>query len=209
LTCSALVFVALLGVLAARPAQAEIMMGAYLEAVDEFGQPLSSIAVGQSFELCAYVTDLRSPPVAHPGVFSAYLRAEFSPSAFEALSAPDIASFFDGLLVAKQVHADLLLGGGGSTALTPPPDTTNGQSHFTVMLQAKQAGTHPITPAYFSTPDAEWLLYLYNDSVQENEVLFSPLSLRVVPEPSSVALGTFGLTALLLAARRQARRRPL
>jgi hypothetical protein len=186
-----------LAILCAAPAAAlaEIKIHARVEAVDQFGDPLTTIPVGGNFELRAYVTDVRetSPLPGAFGVFSAYVNAGYDPARIALAGAVDVAPLFDSLPFSS-VSPGAITAGGAWFSLQPPGPAE--QLLFTAPMTAVSVGSANLAGAFHSSGFEEWQLYGEEAVVQSDEVLFFDYEFTVVPEPAAGVL-TVGAAAMM------------
>jgi hypothetical protein len=189
--------------LAPAAATADILARIRFEVTDLADNPISSINVGEDFRLRALVQDLRPPGLAN-GVAAAYLNGDYDETLASTVATagpgadPAIVfgSFFGFLRTGELSPAgDIVAAGAASLSLSPPGSAE--QFLFHVPFQADAPGVVTFTPSFDSTPGHEVLIYLEDEALAPNEILFVSDSLTIVPEPSTLALA--GMAAMVLA----------
>lgn len=161
--------------------------------LDSNGNSVSTVSVGSTFTLKAYVADVRAVP---EGVFSAYLDVEYDPS----LAAADPASIIHFTPYGDALSADFSSPGlideaGGLDGLTP---TGGGNFElFSVEMQALAPGLLTISANASDEAVHAVTAYGINTGIPASEQVFQSTTVSVVPEPKGrmlVILG--GLLAL-------------
>jgi hypothetical protein len=192
-----------------RSASAAPIIHAWLEAYNSDNQPFTTIKVGQTFELRAYVEDLRAP---HGGVAAAYLFAPFTSEFISPVGSVQVANFFDGFQSFGIVSGNAL-GGGGTSLETnpsklPPPGP---QLLFSLTMVATNPGQAGIGQASAPpSPSYDWFVFFQDEPVPRSQINFinvTKLSFDVVvPEPGAFTLAGVAISSLgLRVARRRSR----
>lgn len=182
----------------------ERLMGISLVSTDLTGNPIASIEAGSPYRLNVFTRDLRDPIVSNPGVFGAGVDVVFD-SALSSVDVGQTAQFdeFFGLVQDTVLQQGRIIGYGAATRAA---DTNDPQFVFSVVLTATIPGTQVFTPGVSPSLDHENLLFLRNDALLPDEVLFVGTTLTIVPEPSAVMLGAAALIGLLVLVGRGRRR---
>jgi Calx-beta domain/Dockerin type I domain/SdrD B-like domain len=156
----------------------EPQMQIRLEVTDLGGIPIAQVNQGDSFQLRAYVTDLRTSPP-QPGVFAAYTDVIFDSALASVTGAIVHASDYPNG-PSGSVAAPGLDEVGGSDGLTPLGP--NERLLFTVPMQATGIGTVDFAadPADI-LPVHDSLLFGGTAGVPTNEILYGTTSLEVLP----------------------------
>lgn len=159
-----------------------------LETTSTTGVPLTSVTVGQNFNVSVYVDDLRAPALRR-GVWAAYMDVEFD----ESLASVDgdfvFGSYFDeGQNPPGGDISNILDDDFGAHGLDPPTETTN-QLLMTIPMVANQAGVLNITTNGADNLPLR-LTLLYSEEVAVDRIDFGSASL-VISEPTVVATSPF------------------
>jgi hypothetical protein len=197
-------------------ARAEILARIRFEATDLANNPISSIDVGEDFRLRALVKDLRGPLAAN-GVFAAFLYGDYDESLVSTIATPgpgaDPGIVFDSFFTIVRsgelsTPGEITAAGAASGSLTAPGLAE--QFLFHVQFQADSAGLATFTPSFDDTLGHDVVLYLIDNPISEDQILFESDSLTIVPEPSALVLAAVAVVALACCGRRRgARRRPI
>jgi hypothetical protein len=187
--------------LVARSAAAAPIIHAWIEAYDSNNQPFTTIEVGQTFELRAYVEDLRAP---HGGVAAAYMVAPFTGDRIAPVAPPQVADFFTDLLPLSILGGNAFAGGGTgletNPSQLPPPGP---QLLFRLTMLATSPGEVIIGQASAPpAPSYQWFVFFQDEPVPSSQVDFTNTSkLRfnvVVPEPGGLSLAGVAAVSLSL-----------
>jgi hypothetical protein len=166
-------------------ASAEPIVRAWIEAYDGANQPITSVEVGQSFQLRAYVEDLRNP---HVGVAAAYLATSFDPLRV-APNGPLLVDGFFNFLPLNLVGPSTLAGGGVSLVTNPANlPAPGGQLLFSVPMLATGLGNAVFNPGVPTGDNIDWFVFLDENPVSPDQIELIGLQLNIVPEPSTLAL---------------------
>ncbi len=170
-----------------------------LVVTDTGGTPISSVSVGQIFQLEVFAQDTRPSP---DGVFAAYTDLTYSDS--NASLVP--SSYFDGpgfvsANVPNTSTSGLVANAGAyMTSLVPPGGAQQFVFALQFVAQAQGLATFSAGPSALA-PITDTLLYDLDVAVPTGQIDFSGASLTIVPEPSSIVLGLMGCMALWISRR--------
>ncbi len=177
-----------------------------LVVADLAGSPITSAAVGQTFQLEAFAQDTRSTP---QGVYAAYTDLTYSDANVSLV--PGSFTLVSGVTGANTPGAGtpgLLTSAGGfwSSTHTPPGGVL--QPLFSVHMVAQAPGTASFTSGPSSAaPITDTLLFGLDVAVPTGQIDYSGASLTIVPEPPAFALLGLGALAFATGARRGLRKR--
>jgi hypothetical protein len=195
------------------PVMADILAGYRIEAEDLNGNPISSVAVGQNFQLAVFIHDLRNPPARFGGAFAGFLNVAYDPLATippgtttvnhtHLLIHGAVDPGFFTLVPAGDLSTPGHIFGGGAAATSLSAPGPSEQALWTLTMHARTVGTENFTSSFdaSSLPPTnsghDTLLYDLNDVVTADQIIFGSTSLSIVPEPSSMVLAAMGLLAL-------------
>jgi hypothetical protein len=159
---------AVLALVPAARALAEVQVEVRGEVVDLADQPLSEIPLGSDFRLNVYVKDLRPESEFKglggeelPGVFSAFVETTFDPALAASDGPPVIHDFFP-LLRVEDFGAGFIRGG-GAAIYAGVEELRHDRLLFSAPLQA--TGVGPLSFSFAMNPNQllEWLLYGTDD----------------------------------------------
>jgi hypothetical protein len=198
------------------PAVADILAGYRIEAENLNGNPISSIAVGQDFQLAVFIHDLRNPPARFGGAFAGFLNVAYDPLATIPAGTTTVnhthllihgavdPGFFT-LVPAGDLSTPGHIFGGGAAGTSLSAPGPSEQALWTLTMHAASAGTEHFTSSFDTSslppPDGtdsghDTLLYDLNPVVTADQIIFGSTSLAIVPEPSSLILAAIGLLAV-------------
>ncbi len=173
-----------------------------LVVTDTGGVPVSVATVGQNLELRVIAGDLRVPPPAFAGVYTA--TADIAYTAGNVTINPSF-------VYAPDFFADSLadtgtpgtIGGANGVRTSGSAPGSSPQLMFRIPFVATNAGL----ATFFSGPAGpselhDVLLYGDDNRVSLNQILFGSAELTIVPEPSSIVVAACGFLALLVLRRR-------
>jgi len=157
----------------------EPQMQIRLAVTDLSGNPITQINQGDSFQLRAFVTDLRTAPP-QPGVFGAYTDVTFNSARATVNGAIIHAVDYTTSPAGSTVTAGLIDEVGGSDGLTPLGPTE--RLLFTVPMQATGVGTvNFVADPADVLPVHDSLLFGGLGGVPTNEILYGTASIDVLP----------------------------
>jgi hypothetical protein len=201
--------------LCSAPAMADILMGYRLEAEGLNGNPISTIAVGQNFQLAVFAHDLRNPTAVHAGVFAGFLNVAYDPLATIPAGTTTVnhnplmihgtsqPGFF-ALTPAGDLSTPGHIFGGGATGTSLTAPGPSEQALWTLTMHALSAGTEHFISSFDTTslpPPAgadsghDTLLYGLAPLITSDQINFGSTTLAIVPEPSSIVLAAVGFLA--------------
>lgn len=161
-----------------------------LAATDASGTPLTSIEAGQSFQLRAFVQDLRTES---QGVFAAYFDVEFAGALADVAGEPVFTSDYPSGRLGDTTVDGLINEVGAFAGLTP----LGGQERllFTLDMQATAAGTLDLTanPADI-LPAHDTLLFGLNTAVPVTDIEFVGTTLTITGDIELPAVSVADVT---------------
>ncbi|MBI3840204.1 MAG: hypothetical protein HY288_19960 [Planctomycetia bacterium] len=186
-----------------------------LEVEDTLGNPISSIAAGQDFQLAAFVHDLRTPTAPHPGVFAGFVNV-----AYDALATipagtavahssliihgATVSGFYTLTPAGDLSTVGQILGAGGADQKQNAEDNPAEQPLWTVHMHAATPGVENFTSSFDTTslpPPAgtnsghDSLLYGIDPSILADQIQFDTAQLTITPStsvsisPANISLG--------------------
>ena len=162
-----------------------------LEATNEFYEPVSEIAVGDSFNLRAYAEDLRNES---RGVFAAYMDIVYDPDLVEVGGAPVFSEFFPNGPTGDFASRGRIEDIGAFGEISVPNQSK--LVLFDLPMQALAAGHPTLLPtAGGDPPMTDILVHGENPPIPVGQVEFVGSTFVVVPEP---AAGCLCLSAVIL-----------
>jgi large repetitive protein len=178
------------------------LMQVHVFATDFSDTPIASIEVGSQYKLRTEVQDIRDPVAEFPGVFAAAGDISFSSSlsSIDVSQTVEFGSFFN-LLQESTLAPGGAIGWAATSSLTPPGNAP--QFLFSVVLTATSPGTQVFVPDFSTDPSHENLLYGKNEVLIAEEIQYVGSTLTIVPEPSTILLGTVALVGLTFVGRRR------
>jgi hypothetical protein len=185
--------------LLAAAAQAEPLVNLRLEVDDLTGSPISSVKIGDSFQLKMYAQDIRLPESDTPGVFAAFENVAYDAGLVSTVGAvvhaPTYPLTADGDLSTSGLIAHA---GGATLSFTPlGPDE---KEVWSLTFLANQVGVAAFSPSFDGSPTHEVLLYGINDAIESNQIQFAGAVIDIVtnvPEPTGCILAVLGGFVLL------------
>ncbi len=146
---------------------------------DLMGNPISSIAAGSSFLLVTEVQDIRDPEPASSGVFAAAADIAYSSvlSSIDTGQSVQFGDFFPLLQDSTLTQGQIIASASTDSSSAPGNDP---QFLFSVELTATNAGMQIFTPRYSNDPSHEYLVFLNNNNLTEDEVQFVGSTLDVL-----------------------------
>jgi hypothetical protein len=177
-----------------------------LVVADLSGSPISSVAVGQTFQLEAFAQDTRPTP---HGMYAAY--TDLTYSAANVSLVPGSFTLAPGVTGANTPDAGtagILTNAGGFWSSTSTPPGGVRLPIFSVHMVAQASAIASFTSgASSSAPITDTLLFGLDVAVPNGQIDYSGASLTIVPEPPALALFGAGALAFATAARRSMRKR--
>ncbi|MGD9635429.1 MAG: Calx-beta domain-containing protein, partial [Pirellulales bacterium] len=156
---------------------------------DLAGNPITSIEVGNQFRLWTEVQDVRDPEPQFSGVAAAGADISISNPALTSIDVNqtvEYGTFFDAVQDASLAD-DRVVGYASSGSLSAPGNDP--QFLFSVVLTATAAGIQTFVPSFdASDPSHEYLLYLSNDVLLDDDVLFVGSTLEIIGAPAESTL---------------------
>ncbi len=142
---------------------------------DMNGNPITEVAVGETFKLRLSATDLRTVP---EGVFSAFADILYNQTLIEAVGTNPF-TFLPGILdLAGDVATPGLINevGGTRTSIESPGETLN---IVDITLRAKAIGQATFTTESADAPGSDTALLLRSGAVPLNQILYNSASLAI------------------------------
>ena len=168
-----------------------------LDTADLIGNPITQITAGESFQLRAFVLDLRT--TGNTGVFSAFTDVTFDPT-LATVSGPIVHALdYMGFTLGDAMTPGLLNEVGGlMNSITPPGPSE--RLLFSVPFQAIAPGMVNFAADKADHFQSEMILYDLIPVVPAEQVVYGSTNLTIVPEPATLLHGAVA-TAILLVVR--------
>lgn len=172
---------------------------------DLTGSPIDKISKGEDFLLNVVVQDIRENTTDYSGILAAYLNIAFEPQLIEIANNSPPAwgpHFTNEVLTGDRTSPGLieLIGAYYDTAVAPG---NNPQLLVQLPATAIAEGTAGMDPLFHSNGDFHVVaVFGYDAPLAESEIQFVGSTLRIVPEPSALALLAFGAGTLAVLRRR-------
>ena len=162
-----------------------------LEVRNLSNQPITSLTVGQDFQLAVFVQDVRTPTPTPAGVFASYLNVSYD-TALASIS-PSATFTYDPFFSITQTGSvstpGQIVGAGASAASFTAPGNAE-QLLWTIPVHAGAVGTLNFTSSFDTIAGHDNLLYGLDDPLPQGNVEFDTLTLQVFSDTvPTVAIG--------------------
>ena len=203
--------------------QAEPLAAFRLQVEDLSDNPITTVNLGQDFQLAAYVEDVRDPAVQFPGVWAAFMNVAYEAPLVSIPSQQNVpdpgdpgdngdpgiewgAYFAVGLRFGDLVTPGLI-DEIGAASLARVQSGPGELLLWKITIHTSALGTVTFSPTFDSNPDHESSFIDPPDPFADEDIQFIADSVQIVPEPSGLVLAVVGIFVLLTIARRKRQRR--
>lgn len=210
--------------LVAASLQAEPLATFRLQVEDLSDNPITTVNLGQDFQLAAYVEDVRDPAVQFPGVWAAFMNVAYEAGLVAIPSLPAInpnpgdpgnfgdpgiewGNFFDTGLRFGDLSALGQIDGIGSASLANEESGLGELLLWRITIHTSALGTVTFSPTFDSDEDHESSFIDPPNPLTAEDIQFIGDSVQIVPEPSSLVLAVLGTLGVMTIARRKRRPR--
>jgi hypothetical protein len=164
---------------------AETLIRYRTEVDDIFGNPTSSVTVGDDFLVKVFVQDVRTPIPNFSGVFGASIDLSFQSN----LASYQFLAINNEFSLTQQVTfptLDLITVSGARDSVLAPGSSED--LFFTLTFHAVTPGLDVFVPSFNGLLGQDSLLYGLDLAVSESQSTFEGATVAIVPEPSTMAL---------------------
>jgi hypothetical protein len=175
-----------------------------VEAQDLSGTPITSVNVGQDFQIAAIVEDIRTPPNQFPGVWAAFMNVVYDSNLVSITATPNVPNpgdpgnnadlgiefgdYFDTGLRFGDLNTPGQIAEIGSSSLAAVPAGVGEKLLWRIHAHASSGGMVTFDAFFDSNVDHESSFINPPDVLLESEILFGDFTLQVVgPTAISVA----------------------
>jgi hypothetical protein len=187
-----------LGAALSASAAAETIVKIRAEVVGADSMPVAVASLGDELMLKVMASDQR--PAAE-GIFSLFTNVTYDASVLEPIGQLQIGPEFESLAIGDIDTPGLVHRAGGITGFSGTG--ANEILVFSLPLEVIGTGTVEIRPAMSTDDDDEILVFGMDNGLVQDQLLFQPAVLAVVPEPSGMALAFLAPMALRVRKRRR------
>lgn len=210
--------------LVAASLQAAPLAAFRLRVEDLSDNPITTVNLGQDFQLAAYVEDVRDPAVPFPGVWAAFMHVAYEAGLVSIPSLPPIipnpgdpgnegvsgiewGAYFDLGLRFGDLSEPGQINGIGAASLELVQSGLGELLLWRITIHASALGTVTFSPTFDSNPDHESSFIDPPTPFTDEDIQFIGDSVQIVPEPSGLVLAAVGTLGVLTIIRRKRQRR--
>jgi hypothetical protein len=203
--------------------QAEPLATFRLQVEDLSDNPITTVNLGQDFQLAAYVEDVRDPAATFPGVWAAFMHVAYNSTLVSITAMPNVpdpndqgnkgdlgiefGDYFDNGLRFGDLATPGQINGIGSASLTFINSGIGDILLWRITIHTSALGTVTFSPTFDSNEDHQSSFIDPPNQLMAEDIQFIGDSVQIVPEPSSLVLAVLGTLGVMTIARRKRQRR--